>query len=686
MGFAFFRSSFSRSSVSRLALVAACALVAPAGTQAQQLLPDIYVTASRLGGGIAGTSTSVITKEDIARAPQDNLPDLIAREAGVQTWSLFDGVNGAGTVVDLRGFGAAASSNTLVLVNGRRLNDIDMSAVDFSAIPRDSIERIEITRGNSAAVLYGDNAVGGVINIITKSAVGARPSARIEGVFGSFRRAEGNGSLTTSSGPWSISAFGNAISSDGYRENNVLRQQNGVGELRYTGERGSVYLNLSADNQHLGLPGGRSVTTSSSEVESDPRGATTPFDYGDKQGRNVAFGVTRMLNDSTELVIDGSYRRKDQQTAAFLTFLENYYDTKLSTFSVTPRLTNQHDLFGMPSKIIAGLDFYDSRYLSDRSMFKGMALIHKYDLHQRTLAGYAQETVALRPDTDLSFGGRIQSLDFSARDRYDPTAPGAFGLEALPLDKTETNHAWHVGLEHRLNPNLAVFGRVARSFRAPNVDERIGMAPFGTPVTFDLRTQTSQDWEAGARLHYGRLDFQASYYDMRLENELHFDPVNFVNTNLDPTRRYGVESTASLRVTDTLRLTAAGAYTRSIFREGPFAGNDVPLVARWTGNAGVAWDIWQKWLTFDAVVRFVGERRMDNDQANRQPMIQSRTTVDLRLGGVVDHFFWSASVQNLFDVAYLDYAAASANATRIGFYNAYPQPGRTFLVSAGVTW
>src|SRR3972149_5240153 len=158
------------------------------------ILPPIDVSSSRLGGGIAGSSTSGITARDIARSPGESLQDVIGREAGIQTWSTFTGVNGAGTTVDMRGFGAAAGSNALVLVNGRRLNDIDMANVNFAAIPRNSIERIEITRGNSGAVLYGDNVVGGVINIITKTAVAQPPSARIEGAFGSFRRAEGNAS------------------------------------------------------------------------------------------------------------------------------------------------------------------------------------------------------------------------------------------------------------------------------------------------------------------------------------------------------------------------------------------------------------------------------------------------------------------------------------------------------------
>ena len=101
------------------------------------------------------------------------------------------------------------------------------------------------------------------------------------------------------------------------RQNNALQQQNGVGELRLTGPEGGAYLNLSADNQYLGFPGGRLVTPTFSLVDSDPRGAATPFDYGDKQGLNGTMGVTRMLAPGTELIVDGGIRQKKQQAGFF---------------------------------------------------------------------------------------------------------------------------------------------------------------------------------------------------------------------------------------------------------------------------------------------------------------------------------------------------------------------------------
>jgi iron complex outermembrane receptor protein len=126
---------------------------APAATQQTFDLPQIDVTASRLGGGIVGASTTVITSEDIERSPLTSLQDVLSREAGIQTTTLYGGVNGTASTVDMRGFGVTAPSNVLVLVDGRRFNDSDLTGFDFSIIPRNSIDHIEITRGNSGAVL-----------------------------------------------------------------------------------------------------------------------------------------------------------------------------------------------------------------------------------------------------------------------------------------------------------------------------------------------------------------------------------------------------------------------------------------------------------------------------------------------------------------------------------------------------
>src|SRR5262249_33009933 len=236
---------------------------------------------------VTGASTTVITRTDLARSPGQTVQDVLAREPGIQVTSLFGSVNGARSTVDMRGFGATGALNTLVLINGRRLNDVDLASIDLSVIPVDSIERIEITRGSSGGVLYGDGAVGGVINIVTRNGVNQPFSGRVQGQVGSYRYGEADASFSGSNGPFAASVAGNAISSGGYRSNNQLHQQNVVGDFRWNDGQGTgAYFNLSGNDQHLGLPGGRRVSALANinEVATDPRGAATPFDYSNMQG------------------------------------------------------------------------------------------------------------------------------------------------------------------------------------------------------------------------------------------------------------------------------------------------------------------------------------------------------------------------------------------------------------------
>jgi iron complex outermembrane receptor protein len=667
-------------------------------------LPEIDVTQSRIGGGIVGTSSSVITAQDIANSPSQNLPDILAQQTGIQVMHLSGGANGTDSMVDLRGFGAFAPSNVLVLVNGRRYQDFDLQGFDFSTIPLNSIARIEITRGNSGTVLYGGGAVGGVINIITKTAPASGSTAEVEGGIGSYGYREGRASASTSSGPWSVSAYGNTNTSDGYRTNSQGNQQNLVTSLNYKTPGWSSYLNLNADTQRQGLAGGLpNLGTTYPNTLSNPRSSNTPYDWANKQDINVTGGFTRSLSSDVDLIVDGGVRRKYQQAQYYNYFNtptytystatavpSSYVDTVMTTTSFTPRLDVSHQLFGVSNRLLTGVDIYNTQYGSDRPVEANTAPIHRYDITQTTAAIYAMNTTSALSNLDISYGGRLQRNLVSGSDTYnaavDPNAGYyASAVQAPAVDTSEWQYAAHLGYDYRMMPALALFGRVARGFRLPNADERVGSGnPYAatTPASLNLKTQTSYDVEQGFRLKVGRLSYQTSVYVMYLNNEIHYIPAQYQDVNLDPTRRVGWENSATFELTDNVRLHGGFAYTRATFREGVNTGNDIPLVSRWTGNAGASWSILGPRLVLDVTGRFVGSRRMDNDQANTQPMIPANATVDIKLSGKYDRYFWSVAVDNLLDAQYFDYSIASA--TTAGSYSAYPQPGRTVMLRSGM--
>ncbi|MFN5348788.1 MAG: TonB-dependent receptor domain-containing protein [Polaromonas sp.] len=131
------------------------------GTQ----LKELVVTASRVATPItdAIADISIITREQLDRAGQSSLRDVLAQQPGVQLTS--SGSYRSSTGVFLRG---AATTQTIVLIDGIRVGSATTGGVSYENLPLSRIERIEILRGASSA-LYGPDAVGGVIQIFTRA-------------------------------------------------------------------------------------------------------------------------------------------------------------------------------------------------------------------------------------------------------------------------------------------------------------------------------------------------------------------------------------------------------------------------------------------------------------------------------------------------------------------------------------
>ena len=180
---------------------------------APQQLPDLVVTADRTSEpiGSTGSAISVVSSQTIATANPGSLVDALRTVPGLDITET--GGPGSTTNVRLRG---ANTGQTLVMIDGIRINDPTAASgdFDFSMFAPSAIERIEVLKGPQSA-LYGSNAMGGVINIITKKGSGpAQFNVRTEA--GSYGTLATTGSMVGSQGPWSYAVTGGGEHSNGF--------------------------------------------------------------------------------------------------------------------------------------------------------------------------------------------------------------------------------------------------------------------------------------------------------------------------------------------------------------------------------------------------------------------------------------------------------------------------------------
>ena len=195
-----------------------------AQSTADTIADEVVVTATRFPKENRDfpIGVTVISATDIARSTAQTLPQLLSLQAGVQ---IRDASGSPDQQVDMRGFGITGDQNTLVLLDGQRLSENELTTARWSAVPLDSIERIEILRG-SGAVLYGGGATGGVINIITKSPKAGQVSGQGSVLAGSYSTYQVQGGASGGGENVAANVYASYYGSDNYRENNRVSQSN----------------------------------------------------------------------------------------------------------------------------------------------------------------------------------------------------------------------------------------------------------------------------------------------------------------------------------------------------------------------------------------------------------------------------------------------------------------------------
>ena len=187
----------------------------PAAQPPETTLPPVFVTSTRTETPLeqVTTSATVITEEEIAAQQAETVLELLRNVPGVDV--VQTGSRGNTTTLSIRG---SESDHVLVLIDGVEVNSTTVGSFNFAHLTTENIERIEIIRGAGGA-LYGSQAIGGVINIITKKGRGPlRLGLSAEGGNGSTHRqtATLNGGL----GKVGYSFSAARLESDGFRSVN----------------------------------------------------------------------------------------------------------------------------------------------------------------------------------------------------------------------------------------------------------------------------------------------------------------------------------------------------------------------------------------------------------------------------------------------------------------------------------
>ena len=679
----------------RYAGASLCALLLASTSLADERLDDVVISASRLTAvaDLLPVGTVILDEQELASIPANNLADVLDTVAGING-SRFYGINGAESGVDLLGFGATGTQNTLILLNGRRLNDVDLSAVDFSAIPLAAIERIEILPA-SGAVLYGNGAVGGAINIVTRQHY--ESGAGVELLAGDYGTAGGRLYAGRRADQRSMFAAVQAFDSHGYRDHNRSQQQTAFADWRADTAEVDAAVTVLADNQKLQLPGGRRVdpVNGINEPEDDPTGAATPNDWADQQGLQILPGVVFHPPPARKLHLDGGWRIKRQQYFIDGGFgYTSYTEAETIHFSVNPRLVGNAQMGALAHQWIVGLDFHDSQFQRDVSLDKSSFSqpVHQVDIVQRNTGVYLMDSVALTESTLFTAGIRHEWAYTEAEDRYDPAAPAVpcfsppCDAQAQPFDISQRAEMWNVGLRQNLNDQFALFANLEKSARFASVDEFFELDPVLFVTSLDpLKVQTGRLASAGISWHEARQRAVLTFWDGDFRNEIHYDANAFENVNLDPTRRYGVSLNSRWQLQESLWLPFNGSYQRARFSNGQYKDNEVPLVPRQTGYARLDWQA-MPWLSLSVAQRYVGRRYFDNDQSNTfGERIPSYRRSDLQLHASHQEGYWlRAGIYNLEDKTVFDYGVSSSFSP--GVYNAYPLPDRHLMVSVGVDW
>ena len=608
-------------------------------------LDEIVVTATKDKQEIRDIpkNVTVITSKDIAQATSNNVVDLLAREAGVNLKSYYG--HDKFSSIDLRGMGATSTSNVIVMVDGYRLNASDLSGPDFSSVPLNQIERIEIVRG-AGSVVYGDGAVGGVINIITKKGT-VEPEARLYSSFGSYSTYDQRASWQGAIKNLFLNANAGYYDSNGYRSNGYTRKKDAGLNLGYY-LKDYLFFNLNAAHHEdsYGLPG----PVSKEDVDSTQRRKSTKFpdDSGDTKDQRIMGGVEIELANLGHLKINGGYRFRDNYYIMGYNPLLSKATQESHIYERSKNFDCKYDisfpLLGFDHKLLCGIDHFKTRYYREELSGK-----KRENSEVENIGIFFMNQCSLTKKITLTYGYRHNSYRGKFRhDELKKIGSAQVWLNGEIRSKKWKKNLFDTGIVYSFAPVFSLYANYATSFRIPNVDEFAA-------ADEDLAPQKGKHLEIGSRHNFmDKLEITINFYQIIIDDEIYYgrDPVTGASLNRnydDRTVRRGIEAEFKIYPADCLYLWGNYSYTSAKFDT---RNTQVPLVPRHKITAGLEWQITDH-LVLALTGTRVGSRYDGNDEQNcLYSKLDAYEVVDGKVSYTCKGFKIYAGANNVFNELY----------------------------------
>lgn len=587
--------------------------------------------------------TTSFQQSELQASPSVNLSDLLLQEQSTIRLTNNSG-DSSQTALSIRGFGDNAGQNSLILIDGFPLTNASLLSPNFNSIPLSDIERIDIYQG-SKGTLWGNQAVGGVMNIVTRHPQKFFANSIINA--GSYHSYYANviAAQKFKHGIF-LKVLGVLARADQFRAHNEMSGNNIALQAGVDDAAGTTQINLQSYQNTTNFPGGLSLQ----QMQDNPQQAVNFNNFSQYRTNLLQLLNKHAFSDDWMLETRLSQQTTNGNGRIFLDFT-----MQDSTLSLDPRLTGKWH----QQKIILGYDGLISRYQLDNTKIHARTRTTQQDV-------YVELTSPLSTKLDLTLGARKawQNNTINA----SPALNDVFVSEQ--------------GLTYHLNPNFSWYVRRDGNFSFPKANAQVSALDAHTR----LNAQTGVSYETGVQWTHQKSTLQANIYRLDLQREIAFNPEQTAAqpfgawNNLDDTRRYGLTVADNYKLNDKINLTAQLNYVHARFAAGMYADNVIPAVPALTGNAGIDYAVNDNWQ-MKYFLTYTGTRYASNDLLNTSTKLGSYWLNNAAVQYEKKAYTLSFEIMNLFNQSYASYAFYDASAHANTYY---PAAGRNFLLTLKV--